>query len=160
MINKNFKKELPDKMIERLIMTVLKKEDVGTMSEGVIDHIIKYAQGSPRSALVMLDKIIDLDEGDAEQALEDEKREEFLVIDLCQALMKKARWDKICKILNGLSDIQEETIRRAVLGYCNAILTKGDNPKAYLVMDIFLERNFFDSGKAGLTRACYEIING
>jgi len=77
-------------------------------------------------------------------------------IDLCRALMKKASWKEVSAILNGLKDQEAEGIRRVVLGYCQAVLLKGDVIWAGRIMEEFINP-FYDSGFPQLVFACYSI---
>jgi hypothetical protein len=51
----------------------------------------------------------------------------------------------------------------AILGYANKIMLENNQParkeRAYRVISA-MKYNFFDSKKAGLTAACWEIISG
>jgi len=80
------------------------------------------------------------------------------VIELCRALIKQESWNRVNKILTGLKDQDPENIRRAVLGYCQAILLKDKNDIAGLVMENFIDP-FYNSGFPGLVFACYKTIN-
>ena len=57
---------------------------------------------------------------------------------------------------------EPETIRRAVLGYMSAIMLNQINgKKGFLnrlaaILEIF-ENNWYDSGRASLVKACYEV---
>jgi hypothetical protein len=81
-------------------------------------------------------------------------------IELCRALVKRAPWKEVVRILKGLKDEDPEGVRRAVLGYCQAILL-GDKPdvSAASVMEEFIEP-FYNTGFPGLTFACYSVIYG
>lgn len=148
--------ELSSRLIIKLLNTVLKKEKKEIPDE-VKKQIAKDSLGSPRMALVILDKIIDLNEEDMLNAAKQSAEEENEVIDLCRALMKEERWEKISKILKGIST-EPESVRRMVLGYCNTtLLNSSQNDKAADIIAEFSD-NFFYSGNAGLTLACYNII--
>ena len=148
-------RSLKDSEITELVNWVCEQEDKAVSDEDVMDAIVKVADGSPRTALVALDKVIDLDDNDREAALAQIKSMEAETIELCRALLKRESWKRISSILGGLGDVPEETIRHAVLGYMNAVVLKGDNEQAFAVIEAFLD-NFFDSRRAGLMRACRE----
>jgi len=59
--------------------------------------------------------------------------------------------------LRGLKDQEAESIRRVVLGYCQAILLKSDMQRAGVVLEAFIDP-FYDSGFPQLVYACYSII--
>ena len=72
----------------------------------------------------------------------------------------KKSWKIIANILSGLKEEEPESIRRMVLGYCQAILLKGvANNQVGVVMEVFMEP-FYNSGFPQLTLACYVSING
>lgn len=126
----------------------------------VLKQIAENVEGSPRQALIALDKIITLEGVDQEQLQEiiqttyiDEKQ----VIDLCRALLNKTTWKKISGIIKGI-DSEPEKVRNMILGYFNSVLLNGGNPQAAVILDCFLERPFHYTGKAGLTLACYQAI--
>lgn len=130
-----------------------------TIAPEALDNILKTAKGSPRIAINALESIINL-------SLEDQRKAVFLMgdaetrcKDLAKALVSKPTWKKIAEILKTMED-DPETVRRGVMGYHSAILLNGkDNSMSYLVLEAFQD-NFYDSGKAGLVRACYEVVNG
>ncbi len=144
---------LNDSEMTSLLIEIGDAEEL-EISEEVLDRIVDTSGGSSRKALVTMDKLIGLDPGQMLQAVGGIMETDKQIIDLCRALIKKESWKTICGILDGLSKEEPEGVRRAVLGYADAVLRKGDSARAFLILDAF-ESNFYDSGKAGLTRACY-----
>jgi len=121
-----------------------------------IDQIIQDSLGSARMALSILDKIINMKPADMLDAAKQQAAAQSEAIALCRALIAKRKWSEIAKIIKGL-EAEPESVRRAVLGYAQAVLLKGDNPRAALILMAF--RNpFYDIGKPGLTLASYESI--
>lgn len=147
---------LRDQEVESLIGRVCKKEGI-PLSERVRDSLVMGSQGSARTALVLLDKIAALDESEQEAAIEAKLAEENGAIELCRALIQKAPWKKIAKLLQNLTADPEE-VRWSVLGYARTVLLREGSYQAYLVIDAF-SRNFYDSKAAGLALACYEAAN-
>lgn len=146
-----------DEMMEFLSQIVDDEEK--DVPEEILESIINSANGSPRNALQILERIIDLPVKAMKAAAEQTAETEAQTIDLCRELLKpKPAWKDVAKILSTLTG-EPESIRYAVLGYCNAILMKGDNKRAYLVMSCFTEP-YFNTAKAGLTISCYEAVNG
>lgn len=137
------------------------KDEGSNVSNDVLKELALVAEGSPRTALVLLEKISGMDEEAAYKILEKGGEEENQeVIDLCRALLsKKAVWGDVSAILKGLSDTDPEKIRRAVLGYANSVLLKSSNERAAAIIEAFSEP-FYDTGKAGVTLACFDSING
>ena len=149
---------LSDTYMMRLLRQVVKAEGEN-LSKQIYEQIIQDAQGHPRNALQVLDQVIRVP---GEKRLEIAQRtaeEQSQVIELCRALIKNEGWSKIRAILTGLKGQDPENIRRAVLGYCQAVLLKSENQKAALIMDEFIEP-FYNTGFPGLVFACYSINAG
>jgi len=146
-----------EESLMKLLRRVVKKEGV-EVPEELLDSIVDNAQGSARFALVLLEKALSLDPTDRVAAVKAASVAQHEAIELCRMLLRKEGWQKVCATLRNLQD-DPESVRWAVLGYANAILTKKKDHQAYVVLCAF-ENNFYDSKKAGLTRACYESIFG
>lgn len=148
--------QLSDSELYKLLRNVVRKEEE-TLEKGVYDQIILDSQGLPRNALQILDQVLSVD---ADKRFEVAKRSAELqsqIVDLCRALLNKAGWKKVAPILKGLKDEDPEQIRRAVLGYCNAVLLNGENDTAALIMDEMIEPTY-NSGLPQITWACYKIV--
>lgn len=147
-----------DEELTALLEAVANKEGV-EIPESVINSIVAASAGSPRSALVHLDKVKDLADDEMEKAVSRIDANASAAIDLCRALLKdKPSWPEIAKVLSNLSGGEPEQIRMAVLGYCNAILLKGKfNGRACLVMECFKDP-FYNDGKFRLTLACASSV--
>lgn len=152
---------LKDGDIERLLNSVLEEENLD-LSEELIERIIDSSEGSARKSLVLLHQVANLDT--------EEERLDALVkgdtkkqaIDLVRAIMfsKPNDWPKVAAIIKGLKDEEPEQIRRLVLSYATSVLLgegQKQNGKAFYVITAF-EGHFFESGRAGLVRACYEVM--
>jgi len=66
-------------------------------------------------------------------------------------------WKYTSAILRGLKKDDSETIRRQVLGYAAAVLSKSENDTAAVIIEEFIEP-FFNSGFAGVVLASYSVI--
>lgn len=154
---------LNDDEMSKLILRACKKEGID-ISSGTIEDICEASQGLPRKALVILDKIRNLPEEQRSQAAKGaQEEEEKQTIDLCRALIRRENWSKIAAILKAIKGVEPETIRRGVLGYCRSVLLGAKSSKegigAYNVLCAF-EEPLYNSGDAGLARACFEAIHG
>lgn len=152
-------KAIQPKTISNLLISIIKKEK-GKVSEEVIDKIVEISEGSARRALVLLDKIIGIK--DEEEQLssvvseEYQKKAEFLGKLL---LNPRTKWNEVAKVLKE-NEEEPENLRRGILGFAAAVLMSGKvNPRAFQMLTAF-ECDFFNSGKGGLVRACYEVIVG
>lgn len=149
---------LEERQMLSLLRTVVKAEDE-TLEKPVYDQIIQDSFCHPRNALQILDQVLRVDPENrlatATKAAENQSQS----IELCRILLKGGGWKRVAEILKGLKNEDPESIRRHVLGYCQAVLLNGDNERAGLVMEEMIN-NFYDSGFNGLVFACYLIMRG
>lgn len=153
-------KEIKSKPLYKLIQYTAKKEKF-PITEEVIETIIDHSEGSARKALVLLDQILNI-EGEEEQIeciiASDSKTN---AIEIARLLINpRTKWKDMGKILREI-DEDAESLRYMILAYMTAILTKGGKlaPRAFVIIESFRD-NFYDSKKAGLVAACYEVITG
>lgn len=153
----------PVSMPELAKLCAVTAELEGVSLGDVCDRIAEAADGSPRKALVILESVLNL-ESDEERLEAIEKCDQkSQAIDLTRALINpRATWADVAKILRGV-DEDPESLRRMVLGYCQSILLSekpnpGIMPRAYFILSVF-RYDLFNSGKPGLTAACWEVIN-
>lgn len=141
-----------------LLEGVIEKENKN-VSDEAIEQIAQRCQGCPRTALILLDGIIDLPEKDMLKSVRRITGIERTTLDLCQCLINGSRWKPIASTLKALTDQEPEQVRMAVLNYCKTVLLNDGErrDRAFLIMDSFKEP-FYNSGSAGLARACYEAI--
>lgn len=155
---------LPDDEVEQLVQDVWKKEgNKKELSKEVIEKIVQSADGSARQALVILEQV--LGKKSLKDMLEVIHRSDYTKIgfELVQAIMRKnSSWKDVQQLLQ--EEIEEaETIRRIMLGYCLAIVTKAGGPvvkKAAYAISCFRDP-IFDTGKTGkaiLASCCYEAM--
>ena len=155
---------LEPKYISRLVRRTAREENI-ELDPSVAEEIVDVCQGSARGALVALEKVAKLDKDAALKLLRSNngeiEAEEGKTLDLCRALTRKDRtWGDVCECLKGVYEDESdwEKIRYQVLGYANAILLQGkENPSVALLVECFSEP-FYDSGKAGVTLACYQAV--
>jgi len=151
-------KPLDDEEMMALLDGIIESEEK-EVPQDVLESIITSANGMPRQAIKTLERVIDLPKKKMLEASEQIMETEAQTIDLCRVLLqKKPTWKDVTKILSVLQ-AEPESVRYAVLGYCNSILLKGDNPRAYAVMCCFTE-NYYSTGRGGLTMSCYDAVNG
>ena len=150
-------KPLSTQELAFLIKRTLREEGETLDKEMVLD-VAEASEGSPRKALVLLEKVLSSDSDENRReiikggASEDDKE----TIDFCRILLQGRSWSEIAQTIKGLNVDDPEKIRYAVLGYMNAVLLSGkQNPKAAQVLEFFSE-NFYDSGKYGITLAAYQ----
>ena len=130
-------------------------EEKCDIDEKLLMKISECSEGCPRDALVMLDKIIDIeDEKMAEQTILSMSIDESTVIELCTELLKsKPKWEAVAKIITGMSD-EPEKIRYGVLTYMSKVLLSKESDRAAHIINLF-EESWMYSGKASLIQRCY-----
>ena len=155
-IQYNFE-SLSERQIYKVLLRVVEKEAVNA-SENVLESISENCQGSPRNALVLLEKIIGMEPEKAIKVIQSGLIEDSAVKDLCRGLLKGISWKECAEILRGLNDVDPEKVRYAVIGYMNAVLLNGkqDDQAAQIIYEF--REPFYNTGKAGLTMACYQVL--
>lgn len=149
-------KPLTDVQMVGLLNGVAKKEG-GELEEKVAEMIARSAQGHARNALTILGQVLATPERKRLQVAERAQIVEAETKELCQLLLKKATWNKIKVVLKGLKGHDAENIRRAVLGYAQAVLLNSGDPYVAHIMEQF-EEPFYNIGFPGVTLACYRCI--
>lgn len=132
-----------------------------TIDKTVLLYIGEHCSGSARAALVQLDAVWDIKEP-AEQiaALKRMTVDEEAVTNLANLLLKGIPWPKLAPMLKDVVG-EPESIRRGVLGYMSAGACGwlANNPsqlkRAGVIMTAF-EKNWYDTGRVGLTLSCME----
>ncbi len=151
-------KQLNDKQMVTLLRNVVRGENEKIV-KAVYDQIIQDSQGHPRNALQILEQVLAVEPDRRIEVAKQSAELQSQTIELCRALMNNTGWKNISSILTGLKDQDPESIRRAVLGYCQAVLLKGENHQAAQIMEQMIEP-FYASGYPGLTLACYTVVFG
>lgn len=149
--------KLSEKDMLSLLSRVCKESNIKITKE-IAMLIVEKADGHPRNALNLLEKVDGLTKEEQVEVINEFKIEEEEAITLCRALMEnKPNWKKVSGILKILKS-DPETTRRAVLGYCSAVLVNSGQVKAFNIMECF-EEPFYNTDKPGLVLACYRAVH-
>jgi DNA polymerase III gamma/tau subunit len=143
-----------EEMIDLLVKIVTREEQEVDIK--ILEIIARDSLGRPRNAINILEQVLQAPEEKRLKVAERVAEEQAQGIELCRALIKRAPWGVIAKILVGLKDQEAESIRRMVLGYMQSVLLKTDNSQAAFVLEEFIEP-FYDSGFPQLVHACYIV---
>lgn len=150
---------LKARYISRLIKKVARAEEID-LDPDVEEEIAECSGGSPRKALVLLEKAVGLDPDKAIRLISSgvTDEEDEAAYGLCKALIdKNTTWASVVAVLKKLEE-DPEKVRYAVMGYMNSVLLKGkQNERAAAALEFFSEP-FYNSGKPGLTLACYQTL--
>lgn len=153
---------LSESTIFRLLRKVCKLEQFTNITDPVLDAIVAASQGSPRAALVALEKVVCMGTPEAMiQQLEGQFTEEPQVKDLCMAL-GRGDWALARQTLLAMkeAEMDAEGIRRAVLGWMSGSLLK--NPRAGAAEAIILEcfsTPTYDSGFPQIVLGAFQACN-
>jgi len=155
-------KAVAAKDLAALVKSVARKEKL-VVGDEVVERIVDAADGSPRRALVLLDKVAG--------AAGDEDRLEMIgrtgaekgAFDLARELIYcrgTPVWKNVALVLAALEDEEPEGIRHMLLACARKELLKKGTPAAFVVIDT-LREPFFDSnsGKALLAARCWDICD-
>lgn len=147
------------KVMSDLLFSVAEKEGVKVVEE-VIDKIVEASNGSARNALVLLGKVVEID--NAEEQLScivntGTKQDAFQIVKAL--LWEKSDWPSVAKMIRGIETDDWEGLRHLVLVNATNELLKGTKTaaRAYMVVRCF-DTNWYDSRRAGLAAACYEVL--
>lgn len=153
---------LSDKELLLLLRKVCKAEKV-SLAVDTIQKIVDNSEGSPRRALVTLEKVIVLDDPAQmdkviSSSISDEESAE--AIELCRTLLKAngKSWKELMSIVDKLDKDKLEGVRQMVMSYMGSVLKKTWNPKAMMVLENFTERDFFYDAKHRLIVAIARSI--
>lgn len=147
-------KPLAAPSIVKLLKFVLDQEGYEDYPPSILKEIAIVCDGCPRQALVLLDSVIDItDKTKALAVISAVTETETNALELCRALLIRAKWSDIREIASGLKDDPEQ-VRNAILTYCTKVMLDPKTKTTTLercseLIDIFSE-TFIYSGKAGL----------
>ena len=138
-----------------LLQYVCKEEGLKFTKEE-LTAIVNISDGSPRAALVTLEKVCTL-EGVARMEVIGKPANEDGVWQLYDS-MRKRDWLKVVSALVSLKeqDSEPESLRWAMLGIARAMLAKGPDAHAARVISVF-KFNFYDSKEPGLYGAAFDV---
>lgn len=144
------------------ILKSVKKQEGFDVSVDELLTIASAAKGNARQALLILKKVAGILKGERLGCLQGLVPEENkYVIDLCRTLYSPGcTWNDLKGMLASLKEQNEEPekIRRAILGYGQAIILKRYDEKIYKVMKCF-RATTYDSGFPSLVLACLDVVD-
>lgn len=127
------------------------------IDKSIFDQIIETSQGLPRNAIQILEQVLNVSEEERLIVAKRNVDNQAEIIELCRLLLKGSPWSQVKVIVEGLKEQEPESIRRVVLGYCQAVLLKSENDRAAMIIEEFWEPTY-DIGFVGITYACYSVI--
>ena len=154
----NLKSLEPD-VLGSLIQDVASLEGIEITPE-LRDSIAEAAQGGARKALTLLHQVMEVEDPAKRLVLIKCPEGERQAIEVYRGLMQpKGGWKEMQKILMSITE-EPETVRQMVLSCCNTTMLHGKSNecgRAAAIVGIFCFP-FYDAGKAGLTKACWDVL--
>lgn len=152
---------LDDTTIYKMLRRICVAEAIETIPKEIIQEVSSNCNGSPRTAMVLLEKIAGMDKvEDMKSVITMGEETERETIELCRVLLdSKSNWKQVGAIIKGIKDLDPEKVRYAVLGYMNAVLLNSGSRRAGVCIECFSDP-FYNSGKAGLSLACFQVVSG
>jgi DNA polymerase III gamma/tau subunit len=129
-----------------------------SLSKSLYEQIIAESQGLPRTALQILERILDLPESERSDVSASFLLEESTSLELCQALIKRSSWKHVSSILRKMEGKDTENIRRHIMNYCSTVLLNSEDDRVAGIMEVFSEP--FHGDRARLVLACYQCVKG
>lgn len=148
-------------MLVKHLRKACKAEDL-RVSTDVLELIADKAEGVPRRALKLLDKVANMEEEEAIEVLNAEltgdTTEDPDIKAVCKALLNRTRnWKDIAEHLKNVKSSDAEGVRRAIAGYMSAVLLNSGNPVSATILQEFTE-SLFASGFPGLVLQCFSAF--
>ena len=156
-------KPLSKKEMEILLNKVIKAEGL-SVEFTTINAITANADGIPRNALLLLEKVIGLKDIKAiDEILSVDNEMEHQVIDLCRVIMFSKDWNKSRGIMKSILETHIgnlEQVRLAILGYVSSVALGDNKPnsKAILVYECFKDPFYGNDAKAKFIFACLYVL--
>ena len=139
-----------------LYLLTVNKQQGGKVTKAVISAIITQSDGSIGKALILLDKVMFLEEKDQLSIVQAIDKQDQTIINLCQALLYGKRWVQIVPIMKDL-DGNVESYRQIILNYMMKVLLNPKSSKFHLtsanIINIFEE---YTDNKAVFIKKCYQ----
>ena len=142
----------------QLLRHVVKAEGE-SLPKAAYEQITLHSLGLPRKALQILEQVLVTTPEKRLQTVQKIAEAQSTTIELCRALVTpNVGWKRVASILARLREEEDpETVRRAIMGYCQQILLKEDNESVGNVMLAF-RQPFYSVGWPELVLACYTVV--
>lgn len=154
--------ELSQGEVVRQLQFVLANEGKGAQAT-VLESIAKAANGSMRTALVMLEQVIAAN-FDPEvianlKSDEDDLDRKPDLRDLAKGIIfKQGTWESIYALVDRVPNEEIESARRYVLAYAKSCMAKQNTAPMAARCILEMREPFFNSGKAGFLAVCYKLF--
>jgi len=151
-------KPLSDEHLKTVLASVAAKAG-GEISDELADKIIECSEGSARMALVLLKRVIGMDNEADKLAAIVKPETEKNAYDLAKALLwQKSTWPDISNILQRIKDDDPEGIRKLIMACARKEMLTGKYPGVGSLMVEFFKDPYFSDGDAKLCWNCFQVM--
>jgi DNA polymerase III gamma/tau subunit len=145
-----------------LLESIVEQEKLASIDGRIIDLCAKEANGSPRQAIANLTACSAAKNYAEAQELLRSAIESEEAVNLARALVKGAQWEEVWRIVNGLQNINPESVRHVVRAYVLRVALNAKSEAAagrgLEILDAFSEPFNSSDGLAPLLLACGRVL--
>ena len=123
-------KPVPIPVLGDLLETIVEREKLSQVDGRLIDLCAKEANGSPRQAITNLTLCSGAKTYAEAQELLRSATESEEAVTLARALVKGAGWGEVQQLLNGLKEVNPESIRHVIRAYVSAVVLNAKSEQA------------------------------
>jgi len=156
---------LKTKQMLNFILDVSEKKGI-QISDKIIERIHEIANGCPREALLLLEKVCNAtNEEEANKSLDTESDAEW-IREICGHLLNRMKnWSRIVEILKKHEEEDIDNARRGVLGYMQTVIlnlkvdliSERNRLRASEIIEIF-DHTFWEGGRPKLIQSFYRAF--
>lgn len=150
----------------RFLDGIAEKEKLfsGPQGEKIVDLCAKEANGSPRQALSNFAICSAAETLSEAQGLLRSAANSEEAVNLARALVKGANWQEVWRIIDGLNDVNPESVRHVIRAYVTKVTINAKSEQAagrgVELLDAFAEPFHPGDGVAPLLIACGKVLLG
>ena len=149
---------LSDVDIGTILNKIISEENLNIDSE-VFYEIVNNCNGIPRNAIILLEKIIGLDNQCAIKLIQNWIDYDIDIRNLCSGILNKnLSWLDCCNLIKKINDIDIEKVRYSIINYMGSVLLNGKQNDTAAQVIYNLRDPLYNIGKSGLILALYQIF--
>ncbi len=145
-----------------LLETIAEKENLSSVDGRIIDLCAKEAGGSPRQAIVNLTLCSGAKTYAEAQELLRSAIESEEAVNLARALVKGIQWSEVQQLLNGLQNVNPESVRHVVRAYVSKVTLNAKSEQSagrgLEILDAFSEPFNSADGVTPVLLACGKVL--
>jgi DNA polymerase-3 subunit gamma/tau len=136
----------------------ISRREGNPIDEKFLRMIAEKSSGWSRHAINLLETVLVASPEDREKVITGAKEAEEAADHLAKELLGRRGWKPVATVLAAIEDDEDvEGLRRGVMNYMRNVLIRTKDEMAFEVINNLMDP-FFNSGRAGLTAACYRAL--